>query len=220
MGALINIPQNQLAVNTDDSIFKELAGSAAYLPRIQLFGSSSGLVKQGKFPMAHWGLVKGKDDVTDLGNDVDVIPIAWRPKAMDVGGDEPLSYHKPDSKEFQSIREKSDIPNSNCMFGIEFLVWLPESDCFVTYFAANFGGKQEAANIRNNIGNGLTFKVKYVDRKKNPFHAPVVTMCATPISNLPDETVLADTLNNFNNPKDSEVKVASQAETDATSRAR
>ncbi len=89
-GQVLAVPQQP-----GDDIFNSVANGGKYLPRIQMFGGNSEAVKSGKVPMAHYALVTGKDQYQDLGDTVDCVPIAWRPKAMDVGGEEVISRPRP-----------------------------------------------------------------------------------------------------------------------------
>lgn len=199
---------NVLATQEDDEAFRGLSGNNSFLPRLQLFGASSGVVKEGKIPMAHYGLVKGKDSLIDLGNEVDLIPLTYRFKAMEITGDEVFSFFKPKSPEFLRIQGLSGEKDSGCMAGVEFLVWVPEHKEFATFYAANTSSKNEAPKIKQLLGKGSTFKVTYVKGKKNSWHAPVVLPCSTDISELPDTELLNTVVASFCDPKDSEVTTA------------
>lgn len=207
---LINLPDDQtVSVYNDDAAFLDLSKTASsFLPRLQLFGSTSALVKEGKMPLAHWGFVSGKDDVVDLGTEVDVIPVSIRFKAMDLSGGDVLSFYNPASTEFRDIQERSQDAESQCMAGNEFLVWVPDRKAFATFYASNSSSKQEAPKIKALLKKAATFKVKYVKGKRNSWHAPVVIECSDPITNIPTPELLQSTVETFRNPKDSEVTVA------------
>ena len=81
-GTVIAVPQD-----AGDEMFDQIANSGKYLPRLQMFGSKSDAVGAGKIGMAHFGLVTGKDNIQDLGEEVQIVPVYWRPKALDTSGE-------------------------------------------------------------------------------------------------------------------------------------
>ncbi|MDE1971294.1 MAG: hypothetical protein KGI50_07010 [Patescibacteria group bacterium] len=203
-------PEQQVSIYDDDAAFLALSKTAnSFLPRLQLFGAASGIVKEGKFPMSHWGLVTGKDEVTDLGKEVTVIPISVRFKAMDLSSGDILNYYNPNTPEFKSVQERSLEKDSQCMAGNEFLIWVPDCKSFATFYASNTSSKQEAPKIRALTGKAATFKSKFVKAKNgNSWHAPVVMPCSDSVTNLPSQEAVSATVEDFRNPKDSEVTVA------------
>ncbi len=201
-----------LSIYDDDDMFKELSGSGGFLPRLQLFGASSGIVKSGQFPMAHYGLVVQKDQIEDLGKEVDVICYARRFKAMDVGGSEMISNFSPDSETFKRIKEMSTEKDSGCMVGNEFLIWLPEKEMFATFYAANASSKQEAPKIWG-LRNALaTFKVAYKENKakKQSWHAPLVIASSNVVAAYPTQDELDKQAKIFASPKDSDAEAAAK----------
>src|SRR5689334_16237518 len=62
-----------------------VAGASAFLPRIQLYGGNSDACKEGKIPIGHYGLATGKDDLQPLGPEVEVLVLAGRAKALQIG---------------------------------------------------------------------------------------------------------------------------------------
>ena len=77
------VPLGDLPVGKYDDTFADVASSSAYLPYIQLYGGNSKLCKQGKIPIGHFGVVRNKE-VQPLGQSFDCIPLAYRPRAMDI----------------------------------------------------------------------------------------------------------------------------------------
>lgn len=168
----------------DDKSFGELASSNKYLPRIQLFGSSTKLVKMGKFPVGHYGLVSTKDSAEDLGASFDCLIINARPKAMDLSGEQPISVFDLKDPEFARIREESAESDSGCMWGPEFLLWLPKfGGRYATMFFANPTMRREAPAVRALMGNAATFKAVFIESKQyGGWHGPQVTQCSTPFT--------------------------------------
>jgi hypothetical protein len=201
------IPSDNLPLSkygTDD-VFGEVSTSSGWLPRLQLFGSNSDLVKQGKIPMAHYGLVLGQDQLEDLGEKVDVVPISWRPKAMRMKeGGSPLSYFNPKSEEFLAAQRDSEVQDSRCMFGPEFLIWIPTLNRVATYFMSSKTSRRQAPELRARMGRAATLHVQFIKTAKYSWHGPTVTACSTPYPS-PDLEKLKSFVDSFNNPEDSSV---------------
>lgn len=115
----------------------DLSTGTHFLPRIQLFDSNSNHVKNGSINLAHYGIVRqGEDKPTDLGKQPVIKLLSWRPKAIRFGatGEVPLQSFRKESQRFQEIKAAADLkgqdnPNN---YGLEFLVWLPTQQEFVT----------------------------------------------------------------------------------------
>jgi hypothetical protein len=212
----IVLPGAQLPNKYEDK-FSDMAKGGDYLPRVQLFGSNSDLVKQGKFPMAHYGLVRSKDVLIDIGDAFDSVPVSWRPKAMRIGADEVLNYFDSERDEFKKIMEESEGKDSGCMYGPEFLIWLPNQKEFATFFFGNPTMRREAPNFKALMGKAATCKVKFIQTKQYSWHGPTCMACSTPLAAVPEEDKLIKEVERFQNPKDSEVETV---EASATQRAR
>lgn len=199
-GQVLAVPQQP-----GDDIFNSVANGGKYLPRIQMFGGNSEAVKSGKVPMAHYALVTGKDQYQDLGDTVDSVPIAWRPKAMDVGGEEVISVHDHTDPEFARIQAQSEVKDSGCMFGPEFLLWLPDIKKFVSLFMSSKTARREAPAIRDRIGKPTTLGVTYIKTQKYSWHGIVAKPCSTPFD-LPTDEAVEEEVEKFLNPPKTEVE--------------
>lgn len=176
-----------------------LASSGVYLPRIQLYQSGSNAVKERKIDMAHYGLVTSKE-IVDLGEVVDVIPICWRPKAMDISdNDNIITSFDHESAVFADIQERSTIADSSCMCGPEYLVWLGNKEIFATFFLSTGSSKRIAGDLEARLGKPTSLKATYIRKPKFTWHAPVVTACSTPFAFPLQEDVL-DQKEIFENP--------------------
>jgi hypothetical protein len=80
-------------ITSNEEDLLAVAGASGFLPRLQLFGSSSDAVKEGKIGVAHWGVVRGKDQLEDLGKETDILVIAGRAKALDIGGEKVVTSY-------------------------------------------------------------------------------------------------------------------------------
>jgi hypothetical protein len=124
---------------------KAIAVGGGFLPRLQFFSAKSGACSSGSFPVNHFGLVQGQAR-TDIGEEVLGLVIDWRPKALDTSGDDVRVSHDPESEVFADITRIFDsrVPNNGCMVGPEFLVWLPESETFATFFWGSMSANIES----------------------------------------------------------------------------
>jgi hypothetical protein len=195
-----------LAVPPDagDELFDSMSTSGKYLPYLQMYGSKSEAVGAGKIPMAHYGLVTGKDKITDLGAQIDVIAVAWRPKAMDTSGEDIINTHDHASAEFKRIQEQSEVSDSGCMFGPEFLVWIPSVKKWAGLFMSSKTARREAPAIRERIGKPSTLDTEFIKTKKYAWHGIVCKPCSTPFD-LPTDEAKDEQIERFLNPPVEEV---------------
>lgn len=193
----------------DDDAFGAVATSSKFLPRLQLFTSNSDPVKEGKIPMGTYGLVTGKDQITTLGDEVSVLVLAWRPKALDLGGDDIVSSFDHNSDLFKSIQKQAEVPNSGCMFGPEFLVWIPSLETFATFFMGSKSMRRESPNVKALLGGPATLKVTLIKTPKYKWHNTITTKCSTPF-NIPDLDDVLTHVEVFNNPPAEEKEPADQ----------
>ena len=101
---LDQLPSTQ--IGTDDQ-FAELAKGGDYIGRMQLYTKSKANMK-GLIPSGHYGIPESDEEIIDLGDAVDLLPLARRPKAIDMTDMEALviSYDM-ESEEFKRIAAKS-----------------------------------------------------------------------------------------------------------------
>lgn len=199
-----------IPLNVDSPLAKyELAdvasGDAGFLPRLQLFGSKSNACATGAIGIGRYGLVND-DIITDLGTEVDALVVTWRPKAMQTV-DNILVEYDPQSELYQQLKEKAGISDSGCMYGPEFLLWIPTQTTFATYFMSSKTARREARKMQPLLQKAATFKAKLIETAKYKWHGPVVVPCSAPLE-LPDSEVLVTAAKKFMNPPKSEVEVA------------
>lgn len=164
----------------DDKTFDLVAAaSQSFLPRLQLGGGNSEAVKEGKVPMGHYFIAESSA-VTPLAASVDVLVIAWQPKAVRIIGDDVNSYTDFNSNEFKKIMAESDVPDSGCMWGMEFLVYSPLVSKFLSFFMCSKSARRVAPEVKALLGRAATLKAKLVKSTKYSWHVPVVTPCSTP----------------------------------------
>ena len=204
-------------VKHDDSAFDLATKSGAWLPRLQLMTKNSDACDDGTFPVNEYALVDGSN-LTNVGKEVDVLVITWRPKAIEMG-DEIITVYDPKDPEFERIQIKSDTKDSGCMFGIEFLVYVASQKCFATFFMGSKSSRREAPNVKALLRKAATLKSHRIEGKKFKWQSPCVSPCSTPFA-TPDVASLKEEIDKFNNPAKSDVEAADEADTAATSRDR
>lgn len=206
----------------DQKGFIEVAGPGfgSFLPYLQLFTSNSDEVKEGKIAVASYGLIEGKDKtLTDMGKAVLAAPLAWRAKAMffRTADGKPVAYHNAKSPEFKKIREAQEAdPNSGNMYGVEFLLWLPQVKKLATFFMGtktqrNASGPVHALLPRK--GGGLKLGVltaQLIDNGTHKWHGTVCNV-SNQSFDLPPGEDATKAMVDFLNPRDSVPEEAAPA---------
>jgi hypothetical protein len=198
------IPQD-FENNSNLTNFEDVtSGGSSFPSRLQLFGAKSGACTDGLIPIGHWGLV---DDsvITDLGTEVDIILADWRPKAVDSSGDAVLVEYDTSVALFKEIMAKSDVPDSGCMFGPEYLVYVPGPNKYATLFMCSKTARRESKKMQPYLRQGITLKSKVITKDKYKWHGPVSLPCSTPLT-PPDLARLTLELERFRNPPKNEVE--------------
>lgn len=187
----------------DVSIAKGLSGSA-FLPRLQLMTGNSDKCKNNEFPINKYALISGQK-YTDVGADVNVLVLVWRPKAIDTKSDEMIVVHDVALPEFDRIKQQSKEKDSGCMYGQEFLVYIPKVEQFATFFMGTPTSRREAPNMLALLMKSATLKPEKIKTKRYTYYSPGVTMCSATFA-LPDKDECIAQIKDFNNPKAVEVK--------------
>ncbi len=207
----IVLPSDVTSNQFDMDTFKEVTKAGDWLSRLQLFGSNSDAVKKGLIPMAHYGIVGRKDDIRDLGSEVSVIPINWRPLALSFG-DEIINVYDRSDPLFAEIQAKSEEKDSDCVFGPQFLIWLPTEREFVLYHMNSKTSRGEAPKVLKLIGKHATAKAKYIETKSYSWHGPQFIPNPLPPVALPDNDKLLQEVEKFRNPPAKQVEKAEVVE--------
>jgi len=161
----------------------DLAGltEEEYLPRIQLYGSSSKPVKRGLIQQGHYGIVRsGNDKIEDLGSTFECFVLAWRPKLMTKVGDGYIVFFDPKSEEFKKHKEEAEV-NKTTMFGPEFLLLVPSLNNELFQFFCNNKTMRRSATYLAGIAKGETLKDKgaiissrLIEAKGYEWHGPQI----------------------------------------------
>ena len=182
----------------DDKAFDATSSSNTYLPRLALLTSSSEACKSGEFMVNHFALQKDSQNI-DLGTEVDILVLAWRPKAMDMSGDVIITSYESESESFRNIQAKADVKDSKCMFGPEFLVYVPKVQQFMTFFCGSKSSRREAAGVKGRMHKAATLKPKKCETKDYTWFVATAHDCSTPF-NLPEMDAIKEQIEKFNNP--------------------
>jgi hypothetical protein len=205
-----------------DDIYNELAKSADWLGRLQLYTKGKAINK-GLIRPGHYGVPDGDDDIIDLGDSIDILPLARRPKAIDMSDkDAIITCYNPESEEFRRIVKQSSEPESHCMFGPSFLVIERSTGRFLEYYCGTKSARQEskklfpylpltAADIaasedKDRQPHGplpATLKVKLAEARSFSWHVPQVVKCSTPFAQIPAFEVIKAEVAKFISAKDS-----------------
>jgi len=224
---LEQLPSTQIG---GDDLYSELAKGGDYLGRMQLFTKGKA-VDKGLIPPGHYGIPDSDEEIIDLGTSVDLIPLARRPKAIDMNDSEALviSYDM-ESPEFKRIAAKSNEPESHCQYGPSFLVYERTTGRFLEFFCGNKSNRIEAKKLfpflalsqadidkkaaaGNDVGDlrphgpiPVTLKVKLAENKRGSWHVPVVVKCSTPFTKVPGMEVIVREMQKFLTVKDNGVE--------------
>lgn len=135
-----------------------------FWPRIQVAGSNSGIVKEGKIGLGRIAIVAG-EEIIDAGTQMNAFLLAWRPKAMRYKGNAvELIAYDPKGPVFDDIRSGALAGGQNNpnQFGTEFFLWLPDYNKVAAFFHGT-------TTLRNEAPLGITiFKRQAAEQKWIP----------------------------------------------------
>jgi hypothetical protein len=208
--ALAEIAPNKYAT---EAAFGAVSSASGFLPRIQLMQATSELVKLDKMKQSAYALVRSADSFEDLTKEVNLIPIAWRPKALDTSDRKKIiSAYNPKSVEFKKIAAKSEIANSGAMYGPEFLCWVPSLGIWATFFMSSKTARRAADDFMQRLEKkkSLTLKSTLIKGQQNSWWGPVITDCSAPLQSWTDLGEAKNVLEKFNNTPDIETEDGGQ----------
>ena len=225
-----NFAANLPSVAVDDAVFESLAKRGNFLPRLVLY-SKQGEVLDGKIKPGHYGIPTSKESLTDLGPEVDLIPLARRAKAIDMRDrDNIVESFDPKSEVFARIQAKSSERDSGCAYGVEFLCLERTTGKLVSWFCGSKTTRAVAGEIypflpqaptENAEGRGpqaFTMGSQLIKKADYRWHGPTVKRCTTPFTNAPSEQELIDEVQKFTNPPSTSATNTEVADGDADDR--
>jgi hypothetical protein len=187
----------------------EVAKGSDFLSRIQLITKGK-YVDEGKIKPGRWGIPQpGGDEIEDLGEKIDVIPLEYRPKALDVSDkDAIVAVYDTKDPEFQRI--KNAPKNTGCMWGPSFLVLERNTGKLYELFFGNKSGRNEAGKLKPFLLERapVSLGIRYKKLPDYGWHVPVVTKCSEPFDleaiNVTDKQVAKEIEIFLNPPKATE----------------
>lgn len=202
------------ASEEEEKKLAELTQAGDYLPALRVYGSSSTIVKQNKFPNGHFGLYFTADKVVDLGEQIDVLVIAYRPRASIMMSDEqPINYFDPESENFIEVKNRGKAKEQGYMFGLEYLLWIPSVEQYALFFMGNPTLRRESSNVKGHVGKAATLKIKFIPSKKyGGWHGCETLGCDAPFDVPSGEEIKSTYDRYFANPVDTEVNLDSSTE--------
>ena len=199
-----------------EEMTKLLGGT--FLPRIQLMAIGSGPVQEKKIEAGNYALIVDQN-LIDLTNTFNALPLTPRAKAMkiDKASGTVEAVWDQASAEFIAIQTEADNkPGSGCMFGVEFLMFVPEFG-FVTYFAASASARKSAGKIIQFIQqkSSATFGSRLI-QKNHTWWAPTFEVCQEPLESVPNVAEVQEKVEWYLGLGDTTVEDASIKDTDTT----
>ena len=196
--------------NPFEKDFKTFA-TGLFLPRLQLEGSSSENVKLGLASRGRYSLVTARDKFEDLGTSVDVLVLCYRTKALDMRQKPKkiISVYDKESPMFQEIQAVASVKGqgmTGCMYGLEFLVYIPgakNEQKFATFFCGNPTQRvasQDFAPILKSRSRAATLQAKIINNGIHIWDGPVILPCNTPLSHYPSQEDMVAQQKAFLNP--------------------
>lgn len=206
--SLIQVPQSgALAATGGNELMDAMASGGGFLPRLQFLSGSSLKVKKKEFPADHFAFILGKNKYEDLGEEFDVLVLAMRPKALDTSDPDgivtcydPKLEGKKFTGVFADIADRSGVKDSGCMYGPEYLLWVPAKKQFATMFFCNPSLRNESPNMQAKLGQAATVGYQFIDTGKFEYNSPEVRDCTT-VFDLPEQEEVNTQCEAFLNPK-------------------
>lgn len=197
--------------------------SKGFLSRVQLYTKGKA-INHGLVMPGEYGIAESEDDITRLGKTMDVVPLAWRPKALDISDrDDIKTSYDAKSAEFQRIKDEASTKDSGCMFGPSFLLYERSSGRFLEWFCNNESARNAAGKVSGFLPQtdkppaAMTVGSRVAEKKSYSWHVPTITECSTPIT-LPDSETVMREVERFLNPPAAQSETASAEEVAQTNR--
>lgn len=179
--------------------------AASFLPRLQFYSSKSDACASGKVGINSYGLVTG-NAISDLGKEIEIIAVAYRPLALKIDGDEVTSSHDMHSDFFKEVMELSKTKDSGCLYGPQFLVWLPSAEVFCTFLMGSKSARRESPVIIDRINKATILKSHEIKTSKYTWWAPLAIRSDAPVASLPDPQETMEQVIKFMNPPKEAIK--------------
>ena len=216
------LPSTRLGSAED---YAELTKGGDFLSTIKLCTSDK-YVKKNLIPNGHFGIPRSKEEIDDLGDVIDVLPLASRAKAVDMSDlSAVVANYDASSEAFKDIAARSKVKDSGCVAGVSFLVIERSTGQFFEYFFGSSSSHREAKlvlgccplsqvdidamaaagadvdGLEPHTAYAVTIRSKYIDKTKYQWYGPVATRCSQPFAKLPSATAILREIDKFVNVK-------------------
>lgn len=216
MSGLIQLPENAMVQQPQDNVMATICKAVNFLPRLQLCQASSAPVTANKARAGEFVVVISQEELINAGSSVVMIPIVYRYTALDMSGDKVISVHHKVGEEwtkpvFKDIVNRADnTKDSNCSYGPETLVYLPEQDLLATFMCGSKTTRNSFPDIAALKGRGATLTAKFIEPKASKFKWWCFTVApfSGEFSNQPKQDVLQLEVERYLHPIDSSVELA------------
>jgi len=199
--------QTSDALRAREAAAMTVASTSKFFKRVQVYSGKSAAVNEGIIGVGHFGIKgAGEDVIDDLDKSFDALVCAGKPKAMSINGDMILSYFEEDSDPYKDIIDKSEIKDSGCMYGPEFLLWNP-SRGFFTFFMSSKTLRKDSKSVFSRLRKAANFETRLIKANNYSWHGITCRDC-TGFPELPDMELLQETMERFLNEKSSNVEAA------------
>jgi len=212
--------------NITEEAANKIATSVSFIPSLRLGTSNSTAVKDEKVPMNTYFIAQKKDEYSIIGKTVDCLVFGSKNKALDTLNDIICIFDE-ESDEFARIKADSEVQDSRCSWGVEFLLWEPTTGMFCSMFLNSKTSRNEIPAFRSCISRwqsgetdlpSLTLASKNV-KFSNGYKAQIITTiaCEAVFDALPDSAAIKEALDKFSNEKP---RFTEKAEGEGSGRAR
>jgi hypothetical protein len=192
---------------------------SSMLPYLSLVGRSSNIAADHPEKVGHFAIMRGnKAEILD--STVVIVVYAWRPVARSFG--EKITAYNPESAVFQDIEARASVKDSQCAYGPEFLISLPDyGDAIVAYHMSSQTARNEAPNVLavlegSDTGYGVCKqRSELISSEKYKWYGAVTEPHELDVT-LPDLSLLEASLEKFNNPAD-DIEMAKDGDGDSGS---
>lgn len=211
---------------------QELSKGVDYLQRFQLVTKGK-YVDTGKIKPGHYGIpLPGGEEIEDLGESIDILPLVVRAKALDMSDrDAVVAVYDMNDDAFKAIKARSSEKNSSCMWGPSYLVVeRSTARCFEFFLGTksaramsgdfvHFLPLSEATAAKEGLdAHGslpCTLTARYAKKGDWGWHVPVITKCSEPFTNCPTIEKLREEMQKFIDAKDNGVQNVTEEEAKA-----
>jgi hypothetical protein len=204
-----------------------LKPSKKYLKSMKLYTKGKA-IDQGLIPPGRYGFYISKEEIGDLGNNIDVLVLERRPCAIDWSNKAKIIRLFDDTDpEFVRIWNASKNKDSNCQCGTSLLIFERATADYYDWFCYSESTKRAARELfafmpldeagaalanekakakgSNEIVSAhpaipVNLKIK-LSTGQYSYHYPLISRAGAPFTNLPTDDLVAAEIAKFKNPK-------------------